>query len=132
MITGTHHFVSLLAAIRYYRPYGLTEADTRAKLEAGEIALGPPTVGPNQRSYTKSSEGRYFIEDVDRRISVTRIRLNAGGYTSRGEYYGVGMPLFHVVSNDDEVNYQMRAADRSEALASVRHRYPDRPLMRGF
>lgn len=130
MITETHHFLNLPSAIRYYRPYGFTELDVRAKIDAGEIALGPPTFGPEQRVYTVS--GRYHIEDVDRRISLCRIRLNAGGYTSRGVYFGVGMPLFYFISADDEVMGHIRAVDRADAIAQIRHRYPDRPLMRGF
>ena len=34
------------------------------------------------------------------KLSVRRTRLNAGGYTSRGRYFGTGAPLFNVTGDD--------------------------------
>ena len=29
------------------------------------------------------------------KFTLTRVRLNSGGYTSSGEYFGIGQPLYH-------------------------------------
>jgi hypothetical protein len=84
MTTGTSHFVSLAAAVAYYRPY-LGEpvfaggdatpqktkrqldrenaAAVQQKLDAGEIHIGPPQIKPAQRLQINRSEGRYFITE---------------------------------------------------------------------
>jgi hypothetical protein len=63
--TGTSHFVSKPAAIRYYRHYGYDEP-TRAverKIAEKEISIGAPEVKQGQRAYLDMTEGRYFIEE---------------------------------------------------------------------
>lgn len=62
---GTSHFVSLAAAIRYYRPYGYDASDVRAKLASGEIHLGEPSAQPSSRVILDNREGRYFIVTND-------------------------------------------------------------------
>lgn len=56
---------------------------------------------------------------VPLKVSVTRIRLNGGGYDRRGRYWGVGEPLFHIVSDYDDINLELRAADRDAAIAQI-------------
>lgn len=70
MKTGTCHFPSYGAALRYYRPYcetnGTTQArtaDTRAmvdqKLNSGEIHIGKPPVKPGETLTIE--DNRYHI-----------------------------------------------------------------------
>jgi hypothetical protein len=68
---------------------------------------------------------------VPLKVSVTRIRLNGGGYDRRGRYWGVGEPLFHVVSDYDEVNTEIRAADRKAAIAQISRWKPGVRFHRG-
>lgn len=57
-------------------------------------------------------------------VSIVRVPLNRGGYDSRGEYFGVGEPLFHAASEDLSINLTLRAPDRSAAKAQVLNSYP--------
>lgn len=64
---GTAHFVSLSAAIRYYRPYGTDADEVRRKLADGEIAIGEPKK-PDGSSYpncTRGNDGRYWLKFKD-------------------------------------------------------------------
>lgn len=64
-------------------------------------------------------------EDTTARLSVRRVRLNSGGYTSSsGQYFGLGAPLYHVTDEDDAVDFWIRASSRGSALAIVRDIYP--------
>lgn len=65
--TGTSHFKSREAAMRYYKPYGyidLARAVDR-KLADGEIHIGPPALKPDgSERFTLIDGGlRYAIED---------------------------------------------------------------------
>lgn len=60
--TGTAHFVSLSAALRYYRNQGGTERDVHEKIAMGEIFLGKPECGDGERAVIIPGEGRYAIE----------------------------------------------------------------------
>jgi hypothetical protein len=57
---GTAHFISLGAAIRYYRPYGFDKADVARKVAEGEIYIGKPETKPNEEIFTR--DGRYHIQ----------------------------------------------------------------------
>ena len=49
--------------------------------------------------------------------SLTRIRLNRGGYTSNGRYFGSGgAPVYQLMANDV---YVFRAPTRAEAVATA-------------
>lgn len=63
---------------------------------------------PNQTLQIQNSEKFY----------VRKIRLNSGGYTSQGYYYGTGAPLYECY-NDNEY-YTFRANDRSHAIEQLR------------
>jgi hypothetical protein len=54
-----------------------------------------------------------------------RVRLNRGGYTDTGYYYGVGRPLYCFVSADGADGACIRANDREAAKARVRARIID-------
>jgi hypothetical protein len=63
------------------------------------------------------------------KVTLQRVRLNSQGYTSRGQYYGVGARLYWFCC--DEPFYPehregfLRATSRTSAKAAVR----TRPLM---
>lgn len=65
------------------------------------------------------------------KVSVSRIRLNAGGYDRTGRYWGCDAPLFHVASEGDSINFELRAVDRDAAIAEVSRRYPGALFNRG-
>ena len=60
MLIGTSHFVSLMDAIRYYRPYGFDASDVERKIADGEIHIGPPETGKG-RLLTIDCGMRYAI-----------------------------------------------------------------------
>jgi len=49
------------------------------------------------------------------RFPVTRLHLNNGGYTSSGQYYGQGVPLFEVWDEQDGLVGVVRAQSAAEA-----------------
>jgi len=57
---GTSNFVSLQAAIDYYKPYGYTADEVVNKLDANEISLGPPTT-PATAAVHINEDGRYWV-----------------------------------------------------------------------
>ncbi len=59
------------------------------------------------------------------KLTVKRVVLNSGGYDRNGTYFGIGAPLYWVASEDSEVDYMLRAADRASARAMVLVKYPD-------
>jgi hypothetical protein len=68
---------------------------------------------------------------VPLKVSISRIRLNGGGYDRRGRYWGNGAPLFHVASDYDDVNFEIRVPDREAAIEEVTRRYPGVRFHRG-
>lgn len=63
-------------------------------------------------------------------LQIERIRLNSGGYTSFGRYFGQGDPLFHVTDDEGDVDFHVRAADRNAAKREVLRMYPQAKLGR--
>ena len=59
------------------------------------------------------------------KIRLTWIRLNSQGYTDKGKYFGVGMPLFYFTDEDGERCDYIRAYDRDDAKVRIRAKYPD-------
>jgi len=57
------------------------------------------------------------------RLSLHRVRLNAGGYDDTGAYYGVGQPVYICFDVADNL-IEFRARDRAAAKAHVRALYP--------
>jgi len=67
-----------------------------------------------------------------KRFTVERIRLNSGGYTSSGRYYGTGAPLFAVTDAETDRTTEVRAssakAARQQVMESVFGPPPKNPL----
>jgi hypothetical protein len=58
------------------------------------------------------------------KVELRKVRLNQGGYTSDGIYFGVGTPLYFA---QDEEGYwcdYFRATCREEAIDILRDRFP--------
>ena len=58
------------------------------------------------------------------RVSVRRERLNQGGYTRDGVYFGVGEPLYYIQDADGHYGDYYRATDRGDAVEIARRCYP--------
>ena len=60
--TGTNHFISLDAAIKYYAPQGESREDVLNKWKNLEICIGEPLAKDHDNSYLeKDKDGRYWI-----------------------------------------------------------------------
>ena len=58
------------------------------------------------------------------RVSVRIERLNAGGYTSDGCYFGLGLRLYFCQDEDGIYETYVRAIDRQDAVSKMRQLYP--------
>lgn len=63
--------------------------------------------------------GRASSSSMTKRFVVTRIPLNSDGYTSSGQYYGRGAPLFSVMDNETEREETVRASSAKAARQKV-------------
>lgn len=59
------------------------------------------------------------------KITLRRVRLNAGGYDSGGAYWGGGKPLYWATDESSSTGCYFRAADREAAKAHIRARLPN-------
>ena len=62
------------------------------------------------------------------KTTLVRVRLNDGGYTDNGHYYGSGPPLFWYCMPDGKgyIEGYIRARDRDAAKAEVVAKHPKR------
>jgi hypothetical protein len=58
-------------------------------------------------------------------IRLNKVRLDSGGYDSRGVYWGVGQSLFEYCSYEKDIQGYLRAPDREFAKDYVRKLYPE-------
>lgn len=58
------------------------------------------------------------------KVSITKERLNNGGYDRDGVYFGVGEPLYYVMDEDGIYGDYIRASCREEAIELAREIYP--------
>lgn len=79
--------------------------------------------------YTQSMIA-YLAKEQPIKFELRKIALNTSGYTSKGEYYGNGQPLYRALAEvqiDGEWNdiyLEFRASDRNDAKEYVRAKYP--------
>jgi hypothetical protein len=52
-------------------------------------------------------------------FTLLKVRLNQGGYTRVGRYFGIGLPLYYYCSSDYNTEGYVRASDRNKAKALV-------------
>lgn len=72
----------------------------------------------------------YNVEGFKGRLFYSKIRLNKGGYDSLGTYFGVGVPLYWVHSEDCTIDFVIRASSRQQARRIILMRYPDANVRR--
>jgi hypothetical protein len=58
------------------------------------------------------------------KVSVRKERLNMGGYTTDGVYFGSGEPLYFVQDEDGIYDHHFRASCREDAIEKARDFYP--------
>jgi hypothetical protein len=64
-------------------------------------------------------------EDYTGKLSVRRVNVDRQGYSPGGRYFGIGPPVYEVLSMiDNSVWFYIRASDRTGALREVRSMYP--------
>jgi hypothetical protein len=56
------------------------------------------------------------------RLYAQRVRIDRQGYDPNGRYWGVGMPLYHVYSDDYDVDTHVRAYSALDAKARAMSR----------
>lgn len=76
------------------------------------------------RSDLSPYAARCLCAEYKGRVHVQHVRLNQGGYTDDGSYFGVGARLYCVWDDDDLRSDHIRATDRAEAVAEARDIYP--------
>lgn len=65
------------------------------------------------------------------KFTLQRIRLNSGGYTSKGVYFGTGAPLYYYADHaTGEIASYLRAYDRKDAKDRIRNRHPGATFVR--
>lgn len=67
------------------------------------------------------------------RVSLKKVRLNAGGYDSDGRYFGhvAGLPLWYYSDDYGNVWGHVRGRDRDEARREVMRKFPTAIIRRG-
>lgn len=55
------------------------------------------------------------------KVYLRQVRLNSSGYTNKGEYFGLGAPLYYYEKEDGSESDHIRARSRSEAEYKIRH-----------
>lgn len=76
------------------------------------------------------SEIKEICRNYTGKVSVTRERLNQGGYTRDGVYFGIGQPLYYMQDEDGFDQQYFRATDRTEAVEIARERFPNARIRR--
>jgi hypothetical protein len=62
------------------------------------------------------------------KLYVEKIPLDRQGYTKRGEYFGVGAPLYSFEFEDGPHSYtngEIRANSRADAISQIKHKYAE-------
>ncbi|OQX10477.1 MAG: hypothetical protein BWK73_20020 [Thiothrix lacustris] len=104
MITiGTAHFVSKVAANRYYKPYGFNAADVQRKLDDGDIKLDKPALCIGQTLQLIDEGTRYAVTSPEY-YQVSFVGRVAGAI-------GVTYPISTKVRFCEDPNLQLYVAD---------------------
>lgn len=72
--------------------------------------------------------GRNDIHDETKEyegvLTVTRVKLDSGGYDPNGTYFGIGPPLFWVANEEGSIDFVVRSADKTGAKEKALRKYP--------
>lgn len=69
MRIGTHHFISIAAAIRYFANQGIGPEDVARKFDEGEIAIGRPATKPGDTVSIIDTGTRYAIDVLEDKMT---------------------------------------------------------------
>jgi hypothetical protein len=64
------------------------------------------------------------------RVTLRRVRLDAGGYDTTGRYWGRGAPLFRAECEETGDTWETRAQDRDHAVAMFERHFPHGKIIR--
>lgn len=92
MTYGTSNFVSLSAAVRYYKDYGYDKADVQRKIREGEIHIGKPSLKPGERLGLTDGGKRYTITTGTSNPRGKK-RRNGRSYPQMG--HPIGIPRYN-------------------------------------
>ena len=70
------------------------------------------------------SETRTLCAQFTGKVYVQKQRLNSGGYTDDGIYFGIGEPLYFAQDEEGIWSDYFRASCRAEAVEIARDQYP--------
>lgn len=70
--------------------------------------------------------GDCHAEDAhaSRKLYLSRVRLDGGGYDKQGTYFGHGEPLYWYADTEGEVDAMIRGYSREAVKAAIVKRYP--------
>lgn len=71
-----------------------------------------------------NTETRQTCQTYTGKVSIRHERLNQGGYTRDGVYFGLGPRLYFMQDEDGHFENYFRATDREDAVAIARKIYP--------
>lgn len=54
------------------------------------------------------------------KLFLNKVRINKGGYSDSGMYFGVGLPVYQYYTEYLEMNGFVRATDREDAKRQIR------------
>lgn len=92
---GTSYFVSLSAAVRYYKDYGDDREDVQRKIREGSIHIGKPPLKPGERLGLTDGGKRYTITTAN-----PKRRSNGRSYVRKGVSIGVPRYSFDPKTGD--------------------------------
>jgi len=86
-----------------------------------------PLLNPTMWQPAREGEFGPRVKPEKVRGYLVRVRLNRGGYDSRGRYFGTGAPLYSYELANEQGRYlesgEIRATDRAHAKDLIRRRH---------
>lgn len=84
---GTSYFVSMSAAVRYYKDYGDDKEDVQRKIREGSIHIGKPPLKPGERLGLTDGGKRYTITEAQKipngRFVPAKVKHNGRTYSGK-------------------------------------------------
>jgi hypothetical protein len=112
---------------RYQHPFA---AVAYVYLRMGGTLAGASSRSPGQEPQARRVSARAVAYATKARtpssnggVQVERVELDELGYDDRGKYYGLGEPLWHVLSDSPYIDTVVRARSAQAARAQALERY---------
>lgn len=112
------------------RDHGLRSDTVLRNIENSAAGAMKPSKMPSGTPGLLVARNPSFASNFSGKFALRREKLDQGGYTSRGQYFGVGAPLFRYsgegLENGTEVYIDdyIRARDHKDAKAKIQATYP--------